>query len=124
MYMSNCEGSFGLIRGKTYRNGKIGKSAFGLRGQTVTMTLDMDSRSMSLRLASGGKECTMDDLPSSVYPICGVDGNWVRIVESSNLFERLKVGDMVMLSAIGSTDWCLKAGNVGKIMDIMSNVGR
>jgi hypothetical protein len=82
MYMSNSKGSFGLIRGKTYRNGNAEKSAFDLRGKTVTMTLDMDKCSVSFRVASGGEEYTMDDLPSSVYPICGVDENWVRIVES------------------------------------------
>jgi hypothetical protein len=82
---------FGLANCKMYRNGNLyhglgctGESAFDLRGETVTMALDMDSRSVSFRLASGGKEYTMGDLPSSVHPVCGVNENWVHIVESSS----------------------------------------
>jgi hypothetical protein len=80
-YMSSYQGNFGLITGKIYRNGKSERSAFDLRGKTVTITLDMDSRSMSFRSESlDDEEYTMNNLPSSVHPICGVDGNWVRIV--------------------------------------------
>jgi hypothetical protein len=131
-YMSSYSGNFGIICGKTYRNGSSRNSALDLRGKTVTMTLDMDSRSVSFRKASGGEEYTIDDLPSSVRPICGVDNNWVRIVSYKAPLmaapssgapppRRLALGDRVRLSAQPSkTSGCLggsaSEGKVGKII--------
>jgi hypothetical protein len=97
-YMSNHRGNHGIVNQRVYRDGRAfggnvgNQRAWDLRGMTVTMIVNMDTRVVTYR-CDGKEDITLHDIPALVHPVCGIDGNDVRLLSQTRGTSEAKIDD-------------------------------